>query len=436
MTMFAARPMQRHQKASSGRYWYFDLASITLAFIIFAFPLSALFSALISSLWGINGDTFSVASRAITFLVAMLLFAKRTLTGHASVPSRALVVFSLIYMTRLGYDAFIVGNPAAGTAMYFFAIVTLVPTFALACVQPQDWNERGAILVSLIMGVIFIILAIWMLATGRGQEWIDQEIVILNGGRQSFERINPILLGHTAVTVILLAVSLVVNDASRTFKFALACIIVLSLYIVYLAASRGPILTLLVGLVVLCINNRRGLVISLICAACLVAMAVATEMDIEGFLRQMRFTSAGTDTNSIARIDYFFEGWDAFVSSPIIGASFEMPISGGWPHNVFIEVLMSMGLIGMAAFLALLLPALLRTFKAVRQGTCFAGILLVQMLVGMQFSGSLWGTAALWATMALVVSNGKEKSTESFLANNSYRSHPNNQPQMPIRAQR
>lgn len=293
--------------------------------------------------------------------------------------------------------------------MFFYFVATLIPTFALACIRPEDWNERGAIIMSLVVGTLFVILANWMLATGRGQEWIDQEIVTLNGGRQSFERLNPILLGHTAVTVVLICVSLIINDSSRKFQLVLACIIVPSIYTVYLAASRGPILALIAGLALLIISNKRGLVIAIASICCIAGMTIFSSIDLQTLLEQMRFTNAGTDNNSIARIDYIYEAFDAFLTSPIIGTGFELPITGGWPHNVFIEVLMAMGLLGMAVFLAVLVPASVQTLKGARHGTHFAGILFIQIFVGAQFSGSLWGTAELWVGMALVLARLKEK---------------------------
>jgi hypothetical protein len=417
-------------------YWYFDLASITLALVIFAFPLSALFSALLSSSWGINDNTFSVASRVITFLAAVVLFAKRTLSGQSTWPNGALIAFGVLYIFRLGYDAYFAGNPAADSAIYFFFVATLIPTVSLACVKPKAWNERGAILLSLIVGTLFILLANWMLATGTGQEWVAQEIATLNGGRQSFERLNPIQLGHTAVTVILICVSLIVNGSSRRFQFVLACIIVPSIYIVFLAASRGPILALVAGLVLLTISNKRGLVIAAAGIICLIGLTMFSDLDFQSLLEQLRFSNLGTDYASVLRIDYLHEAFNSFLSSPVIGAGFEMPVTGGWPHNVFVEVLMATGLLGMVTFLWALFPALIRTIKDTQHGSHLAGIILLQSVVGAQFSGSLWGNTELWVGMAIVLTGLGAKSGSANQASNFYYAETGNRHRPPSKSQK
>jgi O-antigen ligase len=411
MTVLTQRAIKRSPTVRLANRLQMDLASITLALVIFAFPMSALLSALLSSSTGFSDGTFSIAARVVTFLAALLLFVKRSLFRQLRWPNRALVIFSVIYIIRLVYDAFFADNPAAGSALVFFFVSTLVPTIALACIRPEDWNERGAILFSLAVGTVFVFLANWMLATGLGQEWIDQNIVMLNGGRQSFERMNPILLGHKAVTVVLICASIIVNSSSRKLKLGMACIAIPSLYTVYLAASRGPILALIAGLALLTITNKRGFQIAFVLLSCVVCVTTFLNIDIQGLLEQLRFTSAGTDSNSVARIDFIYEAIDAFWRSPIIGENFEMPITGGWPHNVFAEVLMATGLIGMAAFLCVFFPVVKQTWKVTRLRTNYAGILFVQIFIGAQFSGSLWGTADLWVAMALVLavqSNGAD----------------------------
>jgi hypothetical protein len=436
MTVLTQRAIKRSPTVRLANRLQMDLASITLALVIFAFPMSALLSALLSSSTGFSDGTFSIAARVVTFLAALLLFVKRSLFRQLRWPNRALVIFSVIYIIRLVYDTFFAGNPAAGSALVFFFVSTLVPTIALACIRPEDWNERGAILFSLAVGTVFVFLANWMLATGLGQEWIDQNIVMLNGGRQSFERMNPILLGHTAVTVVLICAALMINDSSRKLKFVLACIVLPSIYTVYLAASRGPILALIAGLALLTITNKRGLAIAVAGLSCVVGLSVFLNLDLQGLLEQLRFTSAGTDNNSIARIDFIYEAFDAFLGSPIIGANFEMPITGGWPHNVFVEVLMAMGLFGMVSFLAVLWQVSLLTLKGKTSGIPIAGILFIQIFVGAQFSGSLWGTAGLWAAIALVLVTQKHNSGNRLKATSFRDLDMRSRQQSPPRRQR
>jgi hypothetical protein len=67
-----------------------------------------------------------------------------------------------------------------------------------------------------------------------------------------------------------------------------------------------------------------------------------------------------------------------------------------YPHNLFLEALMAMGVIGTLALLAILLRSALRATDLLRQGELFIPLVLLQYFIAAQFSGAIWGWSAMW----------------------------------------
>ncbi|MGH6804122.1 MAG: O-antigen ligase family protein, partial [Methyloceanibacter sp.] len=222
-------------------------------------------------------------------------------------------------------------------------------------------------------------------------------------GRLSLEKVDPISLGHVACTTVLAA--LVLGTDCR-WKFVRGLIVVacagVALWMLYLAASRGPVVSLVCCLAVYVVARGAWVHMLAIAVAIFVAIGVLELVDVGSLAETLRFTEVGTDSTSLDRYQQIDEALAEFEKNPWLGSSYALP-NGAWPHNIFVEAAMAMGVPGLALLVIVSLRSLSASLWALNAGYRFAALLFVQFLVGGQFSGSLYGWPGLWIGIAVLM---------------------------------
>jgi O-antigen ligase len=80
-----------------------------------------------------------------------------------------------------------------------------------------------------------------------------------------------------------------------------------------------------------------------------------------------------------------------------------------YPHNVFIETAMALGVIGLLPLIAMTLLCFWNSWQLLRRGQLLLPLLFVQYFIGFQFSSALWGATAYWACTGLLLCAGVPK---------------------------
>jgi hypothetical protein len=377
-----------------------DLGYVLVALVLFGSPISTV----LPELPFIAGESISIAARFFIAAFAVLLLVYRGANGKLSLPNQWPFIFALAYGVRLAFD-FGYGDRQqdALQAMQFFVLTMVIPVTAISCIRAQDWNENQFTRVMLFFGAVFFAFALLQLFQGNINAigGFSKDDLQTTGARLGFERMNPIVLGNVSSTVLIGCVVAFLSG-SRRMKIVCAVLAALSIYFLILAASRGPIVGLAGVLAYLLFVSGRGWWLALFAGVGLVLASFLSFFDLSGLLDATRFTDIGNDINSIIRFEYQAEAFESFLGSPVFGERFDLPISGGWPHNVFVEVLMATGIVGGFIFAIALGGALMRSVSASRLQTNMGSLILIQSLIGMQFSGSLWGVVGLWMGMVMV----------------------------------
>ena len=377
--------------------WYRDVAALTLALSIFGFPLAAISSSFI----GLSDNIATVGVRALVAGLAGILFLQQLFKRQLNFVDGALCLYALALAARLIWDGWFDNRDAAHFALLFFALTTFLPAIVIGNAARLGWNDRNVVLAMLFIGFGTVLLALIVQSTGIGILWADQTTSTPTD-RLGFERINPISLGTMAGTTLLIAYFVFLNDRDTKVRVMMSGIMALSLILVYLAASRGPIVSLFGTIAFAALVNRRAAISLSLGILAFIAAVIFSVVDLSGLATTLRFDVAGSDVNSTSRLDYIAEAYDAFLQSPVYGRVFELPISGGWPHNYFVEVLMSTGLIGMAIFLVPVTRGLFESARIFKIGGSIGAVLFIQNILAGQFSGSMWAATNLWIGLMML----------------------------------
>ena len=228
----------------------------------------------------------------------------------------------------------------------------------------------------------------------------------------------PIELARQTGHAILIGLFLVLAGSTRRLRLAaLAALPVLSVAMIA-AGSRGPILGLLAGAVVLLalasgVRTTRGRLFGAACAAVVAGVVVAQvvpESTIQRSLSTVLASSSGLDSNG--RSEIWSKTADVVREHPVTGIG-----TGGYaavdpelvyPHNLPLEVAAELGVVGLLLLLALLVHAVVvlrgvwrHAGDALRGEVALIAGLYASAFVNALLSHDIPGNAAVWLAIGL-----------------------------------
>jgi O-antigen ligase len=200
------------------------------------------------------------------------------------------------------------------------------------------------------------------------------------------------------------------NKTKPKVKIALLVLSGLLFVPLSLGASRGSFIALL--LVVLFflafhkgIKKRVSLFAVVVIASGL--FSVLLEYLGRGLISRVLGIQAAIETHSSSaiRLVMWSDGWQQFLSSPIFGSSLQLETFQFHPHNIFIEILLSTGVVGLILFLGFLFFVSISAVRIVRKKPESSWVVVI-FLVGFannMFSSAIWAASTLALGAALVI---------------------------------
>jgi len=364
--------------------------------------------------FGITGDQsriLTVPYRMVVLALSLFLFLnawrrKRLFVGTAM--HWLFISLWSIYAFRLTYETVFHAETLLFPVYYYWAFGFGVCFGSnLAFMQPlperasrlAPWFVWGLALIANLAGLVF-----------RRQE------MLLDKRLEVTELLNPISYGQCAVTLILMSGYLALNARKiRNMIFLAACAIP-GVFILAITASRSPLLSFLGGMCLLGIYGiKRGAGWKTMLGAT-VAMGVLP-IGIQ-FLLQGDSAITGRVMDSYADIKFggqvdrfvlWSRAFEQYQQSPYIGNGLE--ITGvGYPHNITVETLLTMGLGGCVLFIWLQVCFIAKA-KAVLafDSTAWMSLLALQYMVLTIFSGSFYCSPEFWGLVLLLAGSfGKQ----------------------------
>jgi O-antigen ligase len=253
-----------------------------------------------------------------------------------------------------------------------------------------------------------------MLATGLSS---GQAEAVVGGRFSSSSGQSPIELGRQAALGLLVGAFVLLAYRSVLMRIAAFATLPLIAVAFIASGSRGPVLGLVGGLLVLLLLTlqdpdsrlRVGLVaLGGVAAAFVVGRLVPPE-NVERALSVITGTEGGVSSNG--RFELWSEAWSAFVQHPLGGigtGSFAGTNPGElYPHNLLLEVAAELGLVGLLLVAGTLLYGVVALVQAWRGGeearpaVALVSALLVSMLLNSLVSSNLPTNNGLWLAVGL-----------------------------------
>jgi O-antigen ligase len=239
------------------------------------------------------------------------------------------------------------------------------------------------------------------------------------GGRYSLDQADsPIGLGRSAAQGIMIAIYFVLVVGPPVYRLLALGSLPLIAVSFLASGSRGPVLGLVAGLVVLLgltVRERRMrartlLVVVAVFFAGLLVTQLVPGQDIQRSLSVL--TGSGGGLSSNGRTTLWSEAWHLFRDHPLFGigtggfAAIEPVYS--FPHNIFLELGSELGVLGILAVVAVIAGGVLALRHALAHGVLRAdvalvGALLTAAVVNAQVSGDVQSNADIWLAVGLAI---------------------------------
>ncbi|WP_254020827.1 O-antigen ligase family protein [Mesorhizobium escarrei] len=349
-----------------------------------------------------DGNFGSIFSRAIiTSIVVVSFFFSGSGKGQRYLFLYPFIIFVLLYSLRLVENVVILGieiKPGNGIVFGFFLVSGVLSALLLSRTFREMSDEHFSVAMSLLC-VIFLI----------GLFLNRQQLTIIGGSRLSLEKINPIAMGHTAFGFIIYY--LLSFKRSRRLTIEAMIFVPILLSVAVWARSRGAYLAGGGSLVLyaLLLEGRRRLV-TLLGAAVVIAALLAlfgTEY-VDVVSQRLSAIDAETDSSTQTRSLLFAGAWQQFADDWAFGRFAVEMRSNFYPHNIYLESLMALGVLGSIPFAVHLLLAIRATVGVIRSRrfplvAVFAAVLFIREAIASAGSGSLWGNSAFWVASVMVI---------------------------------
>ncbi|MGG5599555.1 O-antigen ligase family protein [Myroides sp. C8-3] len=356
-------------------------------------------------------------NRALSIIIRMIIggllilipfsrvFRKRMLNNVFL--TKYFVVFSVVFLFRFIVDF---NNETTyyipySNLLFYFISFCFLPFFILHRLELNSRDLQSIFKALLYSGLLFAILSIYYYGKFVGS------VSRLTAVETGEEVLSPLILSYCSSLIIgVMMFYVFFNKTTKKTLLLISTCIILSIVPFFLGASRGALVAVFLPIVLFVfVTKKRIYKLYIILIVLLLGFGV-TFLDSyleSGLIGRFSNTAQaiGDESDSAIRLRIWESSLQQFVNNPFLGDKLQMNFSNHYPHNVFVEVLQAFGLVGFIPFSILVIVCINYCIKMFKnyQDYAWISIIFLQALVQGFFSGSIFTSAWLWSSMALVI---------------------------------
>jgi O-antigen ligase len=369
---------------------------------------------------------FQVVDYSLLFTIIIWIGLIRIyLIGEWKIPnwSKSILITYILFCTFLLFSGFYTPSPNYGWLKIFRFIVFNSTMFLtpFIIIRSIDDSKRLLILlrnVLIIIAILMIFYILYSLSITSGISFLL---------RVSILGANPITVGSFIAIAVGMLTIVMVRNSYKLWVLYLPLLILLIIGLIS-TGSRGPIISLLLGLFIYLVffekESRKK--ISLLSGTIVFSIIILLFILPENLTtRYLNYTAGDLiihqegvkRVSTIAmRLQYWelsISEWSRNIKTLLVGVG-----SGGfssfyimrdyrfYPHNMFIEVIVELGLLGLSLFLIFWYKIGKILFRSYINLSIVSALWITAFLVrffGSQFSGDIGGNRDMWLYLSLVL---------------------------------
>lgn len=393
------------------------LSTVFLVLVLVGYPLvTSIFLPAVSDLEGVSQQV-TIPFRGLTLLIMLFLIIINIKNNIRPFPAPlAFLIFYWVFLIiRIVYDLFfrvdVHLNETAQLWLYVFGIclaglVTTLKTYSnIDFDKAFKWTWLGLLIILLI--TLFSNQS--LLSNENSELRVDGNVAL-----------NTISFGNLGVTAVLLTLYMFREQkTTKIYKILGIILLIISLYSMLRAGSRGPILNASVVLLFWYFSKRKKIGLGLIALVVLLLILyfardyILTIMGniapvIESRIRDTLEGKGGNERNVL-----YDSAIEAFLDSPLLGKQFAIFDGLGgyaYAHNIVLDSLMALGLIGGFMMLYILYSAIKSCYLNIQTNNNYwLSLILIQQISTLMVSGTFYQDQLLSVLLVLHFTMFKNK---------------------------
>lgn len=378
--------------------------------------------------FGLMGFTRSITIPIRIFLVIICLYLITKRPNKIRTVELLFYTFSTLFTFRVLIDSsndLHYYRPYSELFLYFLSF-TFIPFISLVNLNYEKINLNRIYQYFLLSALLFCIISINFYGSFIGK------VERLNSDTADIFVISPLALSYCSSLVIGIGIAFLTFNKDINYKWKLLTItcIILSFVPYFLGASRGSLIALFASLVLIFINNKATNIVK---AAFVIIILAFTISLLDSYLNSGLLTRLlGTQeaieqgNSSATRILIWDGSIKQFLDNPVFGDMLNCKYNNHHPHNLIIETLQALGILGFIPVATLLILGFKSSFTIIKHNRNFAWttILFTQAFFQNLFSGSIFNSSWLWASLAIVIGLSRiSQSTKQASIQRNYGNH-------------
>ena len=225
--------------------------------------------------------------------------------------------------------------------------------------------------------------------------------------------VSSIALGHFGASLALLSmIYLFQGGVKLNLKIGLVLIFFLGLVVMFRAASRGPLVSLLVSLIIYYFAINGLSIKAIFFSLTLLFVLLFGSGYLLNLINEIspamisRLTMEGSDFSS-GRDLLYDRTINFIIDNPLFGYAYALPMGNGnmlYSHNMVLDAFLGLGILGGTLFLYLIIKGCLNCYSIMhnRSECSWMAILCLQYIVSGQFSGAFYASDLLNILLVVV----------------------------------
>jgi O-antigen ligase len=352
------------------------------------------------------------------FLIYVFIYRRQVLVKSLYTEEALLLCFLFFYLIRTVIDVFILNKKIDFFANNYTLLFQYLSTIFLPyiCIKNLQLKHIDFHKLNVILAVLYFLFLIFSLQNIIYSFQSGEMDLTRVGANSAFDSIG---FGHAGVSLLILSVSLHKASNNYLLKLPYFALSLFSIFIIFFAGSRGPVVALLVIMMIYFISkfkfHQLFIVAIFICIFFFFSEGIAefmSSLGSDGFGRIFNSLTGNTIGNVTSGRDNIYAGCIKQISEyPLTGGGYILPwYNGGFAHNFFLEAFLATGLFGGAIFTLVLLYIICKVLYIIVKGnnyiyanSMYIFYLFIQFVVYSSLSRTMLLLPLYWVTLFLVI---------------------------------
>jgi O-antigen ligase len=392
------------------------LNTILCILLIVGFTIISMFPRALS----FNSQVITIPFRAIVLSISLVIIVYNIYTKNSNKFGKTeyfFIVFFLFYFVKaiVTFKIYDFSEEIALREIETYLRImgiTFIPTLAVLTIREKDINYT--LFMNFVYYTLFIVL---LLNVSIGIEYDHQ------GRSAGFMSMYCISFGHLGVSLAIISIYKLLFESKAKYLHIIPSVgVILGLYILYASGTRSPLIAFILCLFFLFFlkSNLKYIISFLILLATSILALIYFKPQYEDVGQSSSFLNRVTNMivsgDSSGRGELYQQGIKIFSENPIFGGRI-LYFDGMYPHNIFLEILMATGIVGLILYFFFFKDCVnfmfrLKEYSITNPHTVWVPILWLQYFILSLFSYNLHSSSEVWYLTAMILVLNKKTITE------------------------